>query len=267
MTTEDIAARFKRETAEHEMTILYDDGLYRHLRFANPRNSEFWWELVTWPGCLAVRGDMDGERIFARQPDMFQLFRSDRGRINPCYWSTKTGGGRLSCEVYDEAVFRQVVTEHFVDAVRYGDAPRGLGRALRRDVLDWDLTDEAEARRLLEGFEFKGFEFADVWEWSFRGFDPWFLWVCHAIVRGIQMYDLHRAIPAPASPYAMGSMHGGKDGSNWVVVGTLADGSPVLCDYTSTDEDGRPLQGVELQTLRDVQTWPGLDDKPDEATA
>jgi hypothetical protein len=193
---EDIAARFKRETAEHEMTVLHDEGLYRHLHFAQPGNSEYWFDLITWPGSLAVRGDMDGGRIFTRQPDMFKFFRSDGGRINPCYWSTKTEGGRLSCEAYDEAVFRQVVTEHFVDAVRFGDAPRGLGKALRAEVLDWDLADEAEARRLLQDFEFKGFEFSDVWEWSFREFDPWFLWVCHSIVDGIRRYDLHCAIPA-----------------------------------------------------------------------
>ena len=31
-----IAERFKRETAGHQMTVLHDDGLYRHLRFMNP---------------------------------------------------------------------------------------------------------------------------------------------------------------------------------------------------------------------------------------
>ncbi|MFI1580075.1 hypothetical protein [Embleya sp. NPDC020630] len=247
MTTEDIAERFKRETAEHEMTVLHDEGLYRHLRFAKPapEGSMFWWELVTWPGCLAVRGDMGGEWIFTRLPDMFRFFRSDGGEINPWYWSQKTELGRSACEVYDEAVFRQVVTEHFVDAVRYGDAPRGLGKALRAEVLDQDLSNEDEARALLEEFEFgamfkatclcgessefakgsdahlwrhrhiragnatrthvssvervEGFRFSDVWEWSFRDYDPSFIWACHAIVRGIQMYDLHRAIPAPAA--------------------------------------------------------------------
>ncbi|MFI6986103.1 phiSA1p31-related protein [Embleya sp. NPDC050154] len=197
---DDIAARFKRDTATHELTVLKDDGLYRHLHFAQPGNSEYWWDLVTWPGSLAVRGDMGGEWIFTRLPDMFKFFRSDGGRINPCYWSKKTEGGRLSCEVYDEATFRQVVTEHFVESVRFGDAPRGLGKALRADVLDWDLSSEDEARRLLRDFEFRGFEFSDVWEWSFRDFDPWFLWACHSIVDGIRRYDLHRAIPAVEAP-------------------------------------------------------------------
>jgi len=74
------------------------------------------------------------------------------------------------------------------------------------------------------------------------------------------------ANPAPAATtYALGSVHGGKDGSNWVVVGTLADGSPVLCEWTCT-VDGRPDRGVELYTLRDVQAWHGLVDKSVEVT-
>ncbi|MEU0937663.1 hypothetical protein [Embleya sp. NPDC005971] len=238
---DDIAERFKRETAKHEMTILHDAGLYRHLHFAKPapEGSMFWWELVTWPGCLAVRGDMGGEWIFTRHSDMFPFFRSDGGRINPHYWSQKTEAGRLSCQVYDEAVFRQVVTEHFVDAVRFGEVPRGMGKALRVEVLDQDLSNEAEARSLLEEFEFgavfkasclcgestefaerrsaelwrcwhirdenarrahvssvdrvEGYRFSDVWEWSFRDYDPSFLWACHAIVAGIARYDAHRS--------------------------------------------------------------------------
>jgi hypothetical protein len=31
--TGDIATRFAKDTATHRMTVLHDDGLYRHLRF------------------------------------------------------------------------------------------------------------------------------------------------------------------------------------------------------------------------------------------
>ena len=31
----EIAARFAKDTAEHQLLILKDDGLYRHLRFAS----------------------------------------------------------------------------------------------------------------------------------------------------------------------------------------------------------------------------------------
>ena len=200
MNADDIAARFERDTAEHELTVLHDDGLYRHLRVAQPGNSEYWYDLVTWPGCLAVRGDFGDDWIFSRQRDMFEFFRRDR--INPHYWAQKTERGRDSCRVYDEAAFRQRVTEAFVGAVRDSDAPRGLGRALRADVLDFDLSTEDSARKLLEDFEFEGFRFEDTWEWDFREYDPAYLWSCHAIVEGIRRYDLHRAAEAekPTEP-------------------------------------------------------------------
>lgn len=191
-----VAAAFKRDTAKHQLTVLHDDGLYRHLRYRNPENSAYWFDVITWPGSLTIRGDLGAAYTFSRLPDMFEFFRGKR--INPHYWSEKLDNLRPSVQVYSEDLFRQLVVEHFVDAVRYSDAPRGLGREIRAEILDQDLTDETEARALLEGFEFKGFEFHDVWEWSFSDYDRSFLWACHALVWGIAAYDRARAEkPAP----------------------------------------------------------------------
>jgi len=152
----EIAARFARDTARHEMTVLHDDGLYRHLRFSsNSRGyGEYWFDLITWPGCLTIRGDYGDAYTFTRLRDMFEFFRG-KG-INPHYWSEKLDNHRQSATEYSEAVFRQIVCELFVDAVRGGYAPRGLGKAVRADILDQDLQDESEARKLLEEFEFGG---------------------------------------------------------------------------------------------------------------
>ncbi|MEV8403564.1 hypothetical protein [Streptomyces niveus] len=190
---DDIAKRFAKDTANHQMAVLHDDGLYRHLRFtSNPRGyGEYWFDLITWPGCLTVRGDVGDGYTFARLDDMFQFFRADRD-INPHYWAEKLGGGRQSVKRYSEAAFRQIVVELFEAAVRYSDAPLGLGKAVRADILDADLYDESQARRTLEDFEFKGFTFDDTWEYSFRDFDPQFLWCCHAIAWGIAQYDAAR---------------------------------------------------------------------------
>lgn len=188
-----IAARFARDTAGHEMTVLHDQGLYRHLRFMNPKNSEYWFEIVTWPGSLAMRGDLGDGYVFTRLNDMFEFFRADRRwGINPHYWAEKLGGGRSSVQEYSEDAFRQIVRELFVSAVRCGEAPRGLGKAVRADILDQDLWDEDEARKLLETFEYKGFAFGETWEFNFRDYDSSFLWACHAIVWGIAQYDAAR---------------------------------------------------------------------------
>jgi hypothetical protein len=165
--------------------------LYRHLRFSsNARGyGEYWFDLITWPGCLTIRGDVGDSYTFNRLPDMFEFFRNKRGRINAHYWSEKLDRGRSSAKEYSEDAFKQIVTELFVSAVQYDDAPRGLGMAVREEILNQDLSDEREARDLLESFEFKGFDFGETWEFSFRDFEWPFLWACHAIVWGIRRYD------------------------------------------------------------------------------
>lgn len=190
--SEDVAARFRGDTAKHRMTVLHDEGLYRHLRFMNPDDSAYWFDLVTWPGSLAIRGDVDGY-MFTRLTDMFEFFRGTG--INPHYWAEKTEGGRDSTKSYSEELFRQIVVEHFVTAVRYEDAPRGLGKAVREEILDSAcLGTEEDARAALDAFEFKGFrfDFDDTWEWDLHDFNWSFLWCCHAIQWGISQYAAAR---------------------------------------------------------------------------
>lgn len=194
----DVAKHFRADTASHELAVLHEDGLYRHLRFRRPDRGEFWFDLITWPGCLTVRGDYGNAYTFSRESDMIPFFRSRSGRINPYYWAQKLDRGTDSVKTYSEDLFRQLVVEHFVDTVRWGDAPRGLGKAIRAEILSQDLYDEREARDLLESFEYKGFQFCDVWEWSFGDWERNFLWACHAIVLGIAQYDAARSVKAVA---------------------------------------------------------------------
>jgi len=191
----DIAARFAQETAHHKMTVLHDDGLYRNLRFRAEANSFYWFELITVPGSLTFRGD--GESfVFARVEDMFEFFRGQR--VNQSYWSEKLTSNR-EVHRYERDIFEQRVKEAFVETVREREAPTGLGRAVRDQVLDPDglFTDgawtEESAYLILRDFEFKGFRWTDTWEWDLRDYDWWFLWSCHAIVWGIAQYDAWKA--------------------------------------------------------------------------
>lgn len=182
----------------HELTILHDDGLYRHLRFKSPDTSNYWFDLITWPGVLTVRGDFGDAYTFARITNMFEFFRGHQ--INPHYWSEKLDGGRGRVMKYSETLFRQAVWEH----VRlYGQEHRGLAKAVQAHFFDrrsdFDISREDEAREALDAFKFTGegyvgpFEFVDTWEWSFRDFDWTFLWACQAIVFGIARYDETKA--------------------------------------------------------------------------
>jgi hypothetical protein len=212
---ETIAEQFARDTASHEMQVLRDDGIYRHLLFRSvvtdketgkrSRSSFYWFELVTWPGCLTINGDC-GTFTFSRVTDMFGFFRSRYG-INPPYWAEKVCGDTRT-KSYSEDKFRQQVLEDFIQAVRNGGVPRGLGKAIRTDVLDaatLEIHYEDGARRVLDEFKHYAsetdryacgkqpdFEFTDTWEWDLQDWDWQYLWCCHAIQWGISVYDKQR---------------------------------------------------------------------------
>lgn len=190
----------------HEAKILHDDGLYRHVRFMSPDHGSYWFELITTPGTLIFRGD--GESfVFARDTDMFEFFRSRSGSINPTYWSEKLTSDRDAAFKYDEESFRTQVWEHVRN---YGQNHRGLAKAVQEHFFDdwaseYSVEFEDQARAALEAFSYAPndytppFEFTDTWEWSFRGFDWWFLWACQAIVWGIARYDEAKAASAVAA--------------------------------------------------------------------
>lgn len=198
----DVRARFARETAEHEMTVLHDDGLYRHLHFRRPGSSMYWFDLITVPGTLVFQGDGDAF-TFRRIEDMFDFFRGPVGRINPGYWAEKVTDGRDRLMKYDQGIFEARVKETFVEAARNREVPPGTGKALRRDVLDQDIHHEHDAHEALADFEHKGFKFFDTWEWDLRDYDWWFLWALHGIVWGIAQYDAARAAVEAAPPAAL----------------------------------------------------------------
>lgn len=198
-----VAERFAADTATHELTVVHDDDLYRHLRFKRPNTGMYWFDLVTWPGHLAFVGDGDGF-VFARIPDMFQFFRGPvAGYMNPQYWSEKlvAPAGQRGVQKYSEEQMR----EYLADVIKDHDEEYpGLGEAIQDKLLDeseCDLTYEDSARQALRDFNFKAadgplFEF-DVWEMDFSDWDWWFLWACHGIAWGIARYDEARAASNP----------------------------------------------------------------------
>lgn len=176
----------------HEMTVLHDDGLYRHLRFKSPDRGSYWFDLITWPGCLTVRGDLDTSYTFACATNMFGFFRgnSHKGSINPYYWAQKLDAGTGSVKTYSEELFKQIVVEQLAE---FAERDPMLALTAKAEILaDEDIYHEDGARSLLSEWERRGV-FSDTWEWDLRDFDWSFLWACHAIVWGIAQYDQARA--------------------------------------------------------------------------
>lgn len=223
----DSGDRFRHDTGGHEMAVLHDDGPYRHLRFRRPDTGMYWFDIITWPGCLTINGDM-GSYTFSRDPDMFEFFRTGaRYAINPDYWAEKIrcgqgGGNRDHVKEFSLDVFREQVAEYletffdgYLEDLADNDGQPlwpGLDEALLWEFNHGDLGTEDEARALLRDFRHtvyspdhrrapRVFTFGtDWWEWDLRTYAYPYLWCCHAIVWGIGQYDAsHSTAEAVAS--------------------------------------------------------------------
>lgn len=116
-------ADFRRNTEHHELHVLHDDGLYRHLRVQGPGTRMWSWDVTTWPGHLATSGDIADGHVFAREPDML-AFLSRAGKseghypdgapsISVGYWAEKIQGhGLVDVKTYAPDSFLQQVREH-----------------------------------------------------------------------------------------------------------------------------------------------------------
>lgn len=65
---------FTRDIAKHEIEVIRDDGVDRHLRFRRPGTMSMHFDILTWPGYLCYTGDM-GSYVFRRTEDMLEFFR------------------------------------------------------------------------------------------------------------------------------------------------------------------------------------------------
>lgn len=209
---------FLRDVARHKMEVLHNDGLYRHLRFSQPDNSNLWFEIVTWPDILTIHGDM-GTWTFSRIDDMFRFFRNRRALdINADYWGEKlclgVHGGSSAAKRFDGDDFLKQLIEQLDGYGLEADDLEAVTEAIREEIVvdegrDCALRTAAEFRhvsgepehsdlcrrtkRYGEGcicgakrreFEFDSCELPDGEVYSYH-----FLWCLYAIVWGIQQWD------------------------------------------------------------------------------
>lgn len=185
--------RFQRDTEKHEMTILHDDGVYRHVRFKEPGTGFYWFDLITSPGLLTIHGDM-GTYVFSRITDMFDFFHDNGYGINPQYWGEKLQASRHGgYREHSEDDFRRWVKDDFHDRkddYSVEDAAE-IWAAIRRDILEDDwlaLSQDEVCRRALDVFSVKGFTYTDTWETDWQDYTAHYLWICQAIMASIAQY-------------------------------------------------------------------------------
>ena len=187
-----IKETFLKDVANHRMTVIRDDGIYRHIRFGEPGTRCMQFDLLTWPGYLCYTGDM-GAYVFFRVEDMFDFFRGSDLAINPWYWSEKVEAHcRDGVEEYNAERFREAIN----DALDAMEADDELREAVADQVLSNDEF-EVEARRAADEFTWPQddpgrpgeYVFVDFWETDLNDYTFRFLWCCYAIVWGIGLYD------------------------------------------------------------------------------
>lgn len=209
-----IADQFAKDVSKHQMLVLRDVGVDRHLRFKQPGSSTYWFDVITWGGRLYIGGDC-GTWVFNRLDDMFQFFRTDRGRINPGYWAEKLEATPdKGAQEFSPDRFRQVVNEYRLSWIREAARDGSLTREQRREL--WEAVDNEVLDNLNDFGEHSAFQaaheftwkkrdgksawyFCDFWDHNFNVFTERFLWNCHAIVWAIGQYDAHKAAQVPAS--------------------------------------------------------------------
>jgi len=216
---------FLKDVEKHKMTVLLDNGIYRHLHFASTgeHSCNQWFDIVTWPGRLAYTGDM-GTYIFARLEDMFKFFRThpDRDKeklhINLSYWGEKLeavdrSGRELGFRIFSSEILKEHVEEQIKTWVEECNIPfesteeeevaarskfeAEIREIIKEDVYRYFNDGEFEARRVIGEFgcDIDGdhYEFNDTWEWDCEEYTYHFMWCCYSLAWSIQQYDKLKA--------------------------------------------------------------------------
>ena len=195
---------FNRDIDRHEMTVIRDDGVNRHIRFQRPGTMCMHFDILTWPGYLCYTGDM-GTYVFRRLHDMFQFFRRPADRrtehgIDLRYWAEKLEAVDRCDGVaeFSADTFRSEVKDYFEQATDDEDWTESRKSALW-DEIESDVLSRIEengehgAFLALRDFSYDDFEFVD-WERNCKEYSHRFLWCCHALEWAIGVYDASQPV-------------------------------------------------------------------------
>jgi hypothetical protein len=204
---------FLENIKNHKLTVLLDNGIYKHLRFKSKDTNSYYFDIVTYPNHLVISGDM-GCLVASRIPDMFEFYRTDRnymlkdGRklaINPSYWAEKIVSGKDDIKEFSINKLKKNVTE-YIDSCLFGeDWSENEIDLLKCDILSAiDYTDNNSSDcmfDMIDSFQYykdktpysdnPDFEFTDWWEYHgyCEEFTFHYIWNCYAIAYAVQEYD------------------------------------------------------------------------------
>lgn len=185
--------QFLKDMRNHKLTILKDDGIYRHIRLAGPHTSTHFFEIMTFPNYLTYVGDM-GSYTFSRVEDMFRFFRMDSNGLNPNYgyWAEKCiaesvfGGGirEFSIERFKECVIADTL-----EYLERGDISELNEEELSEISHLLDAEDEWEAITEIREHDSEIIPLTDFFENRLTKGTYYYQWCCCAIQWAIEEYD------------------------------------------------------------------------------
>lgn len=200
-----------KDIENHVLTIVRDDGEYRHLQFRAPESGKrFPFDIITYPRHLVISSQA-GYYLFADRNDLFQHFRGNYmvpdghggERINAQYWTEKlvasdTGVGHST---WDDIVFEMLAENAFVKWLPTIKAtPERLTEIMKKfrdEVIDSNENGEEAALVALKGFSVDGVRPFVEFDWR-SAYLPavTYLCCCIATAWGVKQYDAAKA-PAP----------------------------------------------------------------------
>jgi len=179
------AESFLKDVESHELNILRDDGVYRHIFVKQPNTVCESFNIITTPGYLIYYGDM-GSFVFTRVQDMFNFFRRKELSINEGYWAEKLeaadrhgGYEKFSFEQFKENLMSYCETDE--------------QKQWMESELEFVGDDEHSAIEFCHDFDNNneaGVDLSDFWECDNNKYTHRFIWCCYALVWTIQQYDL-----------------------------------------------------------------------------
>lgn len=157
------------------------------------------WDVIAWPGHLAVVGDIGGGFVFVRERDMFDFFNTERygdhyGDGSPYlqadYWAGKlTHACSDAAWAYGSALILTQVRAHLEEAVLDGDISQDVADRLIVEAGRHADTEDTIREWLFTTSPFNEY---DTWEWQYRSLSHHYLVACYAIVTAVRTYRAAR---------------------------------------------------------------------------
>lgn len=181
-----VEATFPLDTGRHELTVLNNDGPYRHLKMRNPGSFFHWFEILTSPGMLVFSGDMK-TFAFRGEDDMLAFFET-AGRATPSYLADKCVAP-ASVQEYSVDEFEKTLrpkVEEFAE--RRGLSVNEVWDQVVTEVLDV-ASDTASAVTAAGSVRHDGERvFEEPYELAMTDWDYHYLWCLRGISKAISMY-------------------------------------------------------------------------------